>query len=70
MLSQEVVKFEVSTTVTWLPSLRGHNVEMISSPNKMKFKSNNGREAKITLNTPGIYYFTRIAPSDLKAWFN
>ena len=55
--SQEVVKIEVGDTVTWLPSSKGHNVEMISSPNKMKFKSKNGKEAKITFDTPGIYYY-------------
>ena len=50
-------KIEVGDTVTWLPSSKGHNVEMISSPNKMKFKSKNGKEAKITFDTPGIYYY-------------
>ena len=57
VFSEEVVKIEVGDTVTWLPSSKGHNVEMISSPNKMKFKSKNGKEAKITFETPGIYYY-------------
>ena len=57
VFSQEVVKVEVGDTVTWLPSSKGHNVEMISSPNKMKFKSKNGKEARITFETPGIYYY-------------
>ena len=57
VFGQEVVKIEVGDTVTWLPSSKGHNVEMISSPNKMKFKSKNGKEAKITFDTPGIYYY-------------
>jgi pseudoazurin len=57
VFSQEVVKVEIGDTVTWLPSSKGHNVEMISSPNKMKFKSKNGKEAKITFDTPGIYYY-------------
>ena len=55
--SQELVKIKVGDTVTWLPSSKGHNVEMISSPNKMKFKSKNGKEAQITFDTPGIYYY-------------
>ena len=55
--SQELVKIDVGDTVSWLPSSKGHNVEMISSPNKMKFKSKNGKEAKITFDTPGIYYY-------------
>ena len=57
VFSKEVVKAEVGDTVTWLPSSKGHNVEMISSPNNMKFKSKNGKEAKITFDTPGIYYY-------------
>ena len=55
--SQEIAKVEVGDTVTWLPASKGHNVEMISSPNDMNFKSKNGKEAKITFNTPGIYYY-------------
>ena len=55
--SQEIAKIEVGDTVTWLPATKGHNVEMISSPNDMKFKSKNGKEAKITFDTPGIYYY-------------
>ena len=45
--SQEIAKVEVGDTVTWLPASKGHNVEMISSPNDMKFKSKNGKEVKI-----------------------
>ena len=28
-----------------------------NGPNKMKFKSKNSKEAKITFDTPGIYYY-------------
>ena len=55
--SQEIAEIKVGDTVTWLPASKGHNVEMISSPNDMKFKSKNGKEAKITFDTPGIYYY-------------
>ena len=55
--SQEIANIEVGDTVTWLPASTGHNVEMISSPNDMKFKSKNGKEAKITFETPGVYYY-------------
>ena len=55
--SQEIAKIGVGDTVTWLPASKGHNVEMISSPNDMKFKSKNGKEAKITFDTPGIFYY-------------
>ena len=55
--SQEIVKVEVGSTVTWIPTYKGHNVEMKASPNDMKFKSKNGKEASITFETPGIYYY-------------
>lgn len=55
--SQEIANIEVGDTVIWLPASKGHNVEMISSPNDMKFKSKNGKEAKITFDTPGVYYY-------------
>ena len=57
VFSQEVARVEVGDTVTWLPTSKGHNVEMISSPNDMKFKSKNNKEAKITFGKPGIYYY-------------
>jgi len=55
--SQEVANVEVGDTIIWLPTSKGHNVEMVSSPNKMEFKSKNGKEAKITFDDPGIYYY-------------
>ena len=57
VFSQEVAKVDVGDTVTWLSSSKGHNVEIISAPNKMKFKSKNSKEATITFDTPGIYYY-------------
>ena len=57
VFSQEVARIGVGDTITWLPTSKGHNVEMIASPNKMKFKSKNGKEAKITFDTPGLYYY-------------
>ena len=55
--SDEVVRVEVGDTVTWLPTSKGHNVEIVASPNQMRFKSKNNVEAKITFDTPGIYYY-------------
>ena len=58
VFSQEVVKVEVGDTVTWLPSSKGHNVEMSSSYSKtVIINQENGKEAKITFDTPGIYYY-------------
>ena len=55
--SQEIAKIDVGDTVTWLPTSKGHNVEIIASPNDMKLKSKNGKEVKITFDTSGIYYY-------------
>ena len=55
--SQEIVEIAAGSTVKWVPTNKGHNVEIIASPNDMKFKSKNGKEASITFETPGIYYY-------------
>ena len=55
--SKEIAKIDVGGTVKWLPTSKGHNVEIIESPNNMKFKSKNNKEVKITFDTPGIYYY-------------
>ena len=55
--SQEILKIAAGSTVKWVPIDKGHNVEMVASPNDMKFKSKNGKEASVTFETPGIYYY-------------
>ena len=55
--SKEIARVEVGDTITWAPTTKGHNVEMVSSPNDMKFKSKNNREAKITFEVPGLYLY-------------
>ena len=55
--SQEIAQINNGDTVTWVPTSKGHNVEIIASPNGMKYKSKNGKEAKITFDQPGIYYY-------------
>ena len=53
--SKEIARIEVGDTITWVPTTKGHNVEMISSPGDIKFKSKNNKEAKITFEVPGLY---------------
>ena len=55
--SAEIARVDVGDTITWVPTTKGHNVEMIASPNDMKFKSKNGKEAKITFEDPGLYLY-------------
>ena len=55
--SQEIVEIAVGSTVTWVSTDKFHNVEMVASPNDMKFVSKGAKEASITFDTPGIYYY-------------
>ena len=57
VFSQELARIDVGDTITWVPTSKGHNVQMISSPNNSKYKSGNGKKASITFDTPGIYYY-------------
>ena len=55
--SEEIARVDVGDTITWSPTAKGHNVEMIASPNDMKLKSKNGKEVQVTFDVPGIYYY-------------
>lgn len=55
--SQEIVQINSGDTVTWVPTSKGHNIEIIASPNDMKYKSKNSKEVKITFDQPGVYYY-------------
>ena len=55
--SEEIARVDVGDTITWVPTTKGHNVEMIASPNDMKLKSKNGKEVKVTFDAPGIYFY-------------
>ena len=55
--SEEIVRIGIGDTVTWVPTDKGHNVEMVSSPNDMKFKSKNNKEDPLTFERAGIYYY-------------
>ena len=55
--SEEIARIDVGDTITWVPTTKGHNVEMIASPNDMKLKSKNGKEVQVTFDAPGIYYY-------------
>ena len=57
--SVEVAKVEVGETITWVPTSKGHNVEMIAGPDgaTLPKKSKNGKEVSMTFEVPGIYYY-------------
>ena len=57
VFSEEIARVDIGDIITWTPTTKGHNVEMISSPNDMKLKSKNGKEVKISFDKAGIYYY-------------
>ena len=57
VFSNEIARIDIGDTITWIPTSKGHNVEMIASPNNMKLKSKNGKEVKMTFEEVGIYYY-------------
>ena len=57
VFSEEIARVDIGDIITWIPTTKGHNVEMIFSPNGMKLKSKNGKEVKISFDKAGIYYY-------------
>ena len=57
VFSEEIARVDIGDIITWIPTTKGHNVEIISSPNDMKLKSKNGKEVKISFDKAGIYYY-------------
>jgi len=55
--SQELIKISVGDSVTWVATDRGHNVEMVASPNNMELKSKLGKDVTVSFDAPGIYYY-------------
>ena len=57
--SQELVHIDVGDTITWVPTDKGHNVEIIAAPEGFDIpkKSKNGKEVSIDFTVPGIYYY-------------
>ena len=59
VFSQEVVRADTGDTVTWIPTSKGHNVEIVAAPDGFDIpkKSKNGKEVSIDFTVPGIYYY-------------
>lgn len=57
--SQDIARVDVGETITWVPTSKGHNVEMIAGPNgaNLPKKSKNSKEVSMTFEVPGIYYY-------------
>ena len=57
--SMDVAKIEVGDTITWVPTSKGHNVEIVAAPDGFKIpkQSKFNKEVSITFDVPGIYYY-------------
>ena len=53
----EILSISSGDSVTWLPVDKGHNIEMVASPNNLEFSSSAGEEVTLKFEDPGIYYY-------------
>ena len=57
--SQDMVRIDVGDSVTWVPTSKGHNVEIIAAPDGYDIpkKSKLSKDVSITFDTPGVYLY-------------
>tara|TARA_A100001011_G_scaffold316238_2_gene335153 strand:- start:554 stop:982 length:429 start_codon:yes stop_codon:yes gene_type:complete len=57
--SEELVKIKVGQTIDWLPTAKGHNVEMLIGPDgyDLPKKSKLSDKVSLTFSVPGIYLY-------------
>ena len=57
--SMDVAKIEVGDTITWVPTSKGHNVQIIAAPEGYEIpkKSKLSKEVTLEFTVPGIYYY-------------
>ena len=57
--SQELVHVDSGDVVVWLPTSKGHNVEIVAAPEGFEIpkKSKNSKEVSIEFTVPGVYYY-------------
>ena len=57
--SEDLVHIESGDIIKWVPTSKGHNVEIVAAPEGFEIpkKSKNGKEVSIEFTVPGIYYY-------------
>ena len=57
--SQELVKIDAGKTIEWLPTAKGHNVEMLAGPSgyELPKKTKLNKPVTMTFSVPGIYLY-------------
>ena len=57
--SQEVAKIDAGQTIEWVPTDKGHNVEMLAGPSgyELPKKTKMNKPVTMTFTVPGIYLY-------------
>ena len=57
--SQELVKIEAGQSIEWVPTDKGHNVEMLAGPDgyELPKKTKLNQPVNMTFEVPGIYLY-------------
>ena len=57
--SMDVAEIEVGDTITWVPTSKGHNVQIIAAPEGYEIpkKSKLSKEVTLDFSVPGMYYY-------------
>jgi pseudoazurin len=57
--SEDITRIDVGDTITWVPTSKGHNVEIVAAPEGFDIpkKSKNNKEVAITFDVPGVYFY-------------
>ena len=57
--SIDVAEIEVGDTITWVPTSKGHNVEIVAAPEGYEIpkKSKFNKEVTLGFSVPGVYYY-------------
>ena len=57
--SEDITRIDVGDTITWVPTAKGHNVEIIAAPEGFDIpkKSKLNKETAVTFDTPGVYLY-------------
>ena len=57
VFDKEILSISSGDSITWLPVDKVHNIEMVASPNNLKFSSSAAEEVTLKFEVPGIYYY-------------
>ena len=57
--SQDIANIDVGDTIKWIPTAKGHNVEILAGPDGFEIPGKSGlnKEVSITFDKPGVYIY-------------